>query len=223
MSEKRLDKSLGFAVCCGLLAMLAVASPGLAAGSAGAACPSAQAWAWVNANRDHLPTQAGELALYPAVQRMAIVASLDPANRSRLWREHFQRHLDRDANLTSVQRAVLADAKTLFSPAMFADRSASKALVERDLPQLLERAVDAFGPERGVALLTVIDPTPEPVLTPHCSCATSPGDTCGSKRYCDDTATCTVSERGCGPGGVYACNGQCASVEPVPVDPTTAQ
>lgn len=209
------------ALCAGLLAVVAVASPGLAAGAG--QCPSAQAWAWVKAHQGPLPTDARELALYPVAQRMAIVASLDPENRSRLWREHFDRHLNQDASLTSLQRVVLEDAKTLFSPALFSEQ-AGKSLLEHDLPRLLERAIDAFGQEKGIALLTVIDPSPSPTPepTPTCSCGTGPADTCGKNRFCDDTATCTPTRLGCGAGGAYACNGQCANNAPVP-DPTPVE
>jgi hypothetical protein len=201
-------KCLRFALGAGLLLLLAAAAPGSAAKAPAAGqCASAQAWAWVDAQHGQLPSTSEDLARYPVPQRMAILASLDAQTRSRIWREHFQRHLDRDANLTSAQRAVLEDALALFSPELFAAPAERRS--GDDLPALLERAKDAFGRTRGIALLTVIDPNPTPVpVTPNCACATSPGDTCAT--YCDDTEVCTPSRRGCGPGGVYACNGMCA-------------
>jgi hypothetical protein len=203
--------SFGLTLCAGLLSMLALAAPGLAAGHGGSStCASAQIWTWANAQRP-LPTDSRVLAQYPQEQRMDMVALLDPQNRSRLWREHFQAHLDGDKDLTSAQRAVLEDAIALFSPELFGPASdpAVKGLRERDLPALLERASDAFGHDRGIALLTVIGKSV--IISGNCKCATPPGDTCGSGRYCDDTADCTPTRLGCGPGGVYACNGMCAA------------
>jgi hypothetical protein len=209
---KRLRFDLAVFAC--LLLVFAVAEPGRAAGAG--QCATAQAWAWLDTQKGPLPGTSEELAHYPVPQRMVIVASLDAQTRSRLWREHFQGHLDHDRNLTSAQRAVLEDAVALFSPELFA-KPAARADQERfdtELPALLERAKEAFGRNRGIALLTVIDPDPTPVPTPNCACATAPGDTCST--YCDDTEDCTLSRRGCGPGGVYACNGMCAPPPPPP-------
>lgn len=201
-----------FAMAVGLF-LLVTAAPGSAAKApAGEQCASAKAWAWLDAYHGPLPSTLEELARYPVAQRMVILTSLDPQTRSRIWREHFQRHLDQDANLTSDQRAVLEDALALFSPELF---STPGDHAGNELPALLERAKKAFGRDRGIALLTVVNPggTPVPAY-PNCACATSPGDTC--KTYCDDTADCTPTRLGCGPGGVYACNGMCAPAPPPP-------
>ena len=171
---------------------------------------------WVESHRGHLPTSSEELARFPVDQRMAIVAALDPETRSRLWQEHFRFHLAKDLDLTVAQREVLEEAIQIITPELFAEDTGDPLIknhLEIELPKILNRAIELFGTDRALELMTQIGPTPKSLISdPKCKCATSPGDTCGAERYCDDTVVCTPTRTGCGPGGVYACNGMCTAL-----------
>jgi len=189
---------------CGLAAILSLASAPARAAAPQPECAAADAW--VNAHRSELPTSYEALGKYSAEYRRAIVAALDPGSQSQLWRTQFERSLAA-ADLTAEQRGILREAIELASPDFFA-----KPDLE-EISHLMVRAIQAFGAERANQIFVELGSAAPGavVVTPACPCATAPGDTCGTNKYCDDTAVCNPSSRGCGPGGVYACNGMCAN------------
>lgn len=79
-----------------------------------------------------------------------------------------------------------------------------------ETPRLVQAAAEVFGSERAGRLFLVNNAVVGgPIPAPRCQCATDPGSTCPSGTFCDDTELCGVTRSGCGPGGVYACNGMC--------------
>lgn len=208
------------------VSLLGISSVSLALPRSGGPSECAATQQWIQAHQGELPSTLRELDRYPMPQRMAIVAALKPEVRSRVWREHFKRLLVQGgAELTGAQREVLEEAMEVMTPELFAgtaDDPLVKIRLESDLPRLMERAVEAFGAPRALKTFTGVGtvPDPDPVDGVRCNCATHPGDTCGSGRYCDDTEVCTGSRTGCGPGGVYVCNGMCVNNTPDPGDPT---
>ncbi len=176
------------------------------------------AQSWLDTNRGTFPSDYEGILQYPADLRMAIVATLGADEQSHIWRQQFQRYLDDEPGLTRQQRAVLRDAIALAGPELFArggDRALRARLLGIELPHLWDRATQLFGRDKAREIFAQLGPADlfakAIACAAKCSCATPPGDTCGSGKYCDDTSSCGVTRLGCGPGGVYACNGDCAS------------
>jgi len=79
-----------------------------------------------------------------------------------------------------------------------------------EVPPLVRTAAEVFGSEKAGRIFLVNNAVVGgPIPSPQCQCGTDPGGGCPAGASCDDTELCRVTRLGCGPGGVYACNGMC--------------
>lgn len=170
-------------------------------------CQAARAW--VEANKDRLPTRYREIVDYPMVYRRAIYAELSPEARSAFWVEHLETYRAAHGPFTAAQEEVFSRARVLAGKLV--DHTPSdKPNPEAD--RLWDAAVVAFGADEAAAFLARLGPTDGQTLhsvTPQASCSCYNNNDCSSRytcRYRHDNCTFRI---GCGPVGVYLCTGHC--------------
>lgn len=82
--------------------------------------PGEAAMNWVaDRSGDELNAAAMEIDAYPVTYRRAIMARLDPATRSDVWRSKFQAYLDAHPDLNVTQRFIVEEAIALAGPDAF--------------------------------------------------------------------------------------------------------
>lgn len=82
--------------------------------------PGLAAAEWVEGlSATELTAATGRIDQYPALYRRAIMTSLTPADRARVWRDQFQAYLAAHPALTPDQREVVLRAQALITPEAF--------------------------------------------------------------------------------------------------------
>lgn len=76
--------------------------------------------AWVEEHRSALPTDYDELARLPSAYRLGVFLALPPASASALMQEHLRRSAAARPEMTEAQRAVIAEAREVFTVAWYA-------------------------------------------------------------------------------------------------------
>lgn len=167
--------------------------------------------AWLDRNREQLPTTYAAVVEKPLAYRRAIYDASPPEVRGRLWLAHFDA-FEAGQRLTSAQREVIDQAKHIVR----------NGPIEKDaLGPLATAAIAAFGKEQARALLAQLgtDDTAkaeEEVL--DCDCALGDPNWCGPTCHacCYQQLGCGCSwcccflrDSGCGSLWEYACDGWC--------------
>jgi hypothetical protein len=183
--------------------------------------------AWVEANKERLPTTYEGLSRFSVTYRRAIFGTLPADIKSRLWRQHFHVYLANHPNLAPAQIAIVREMHALASPEFFARRSDDakrngatdrlRAEDDRRLAELEERAAELFSNHELTALMAYLGPAEEerqlqdsnnPLpMGIACECSTS-SDWCASGYDCWH-ASCDVIRDACGSWWSYDCNGLC--------------
>jgi hypothetical protein len=209
-------------VCCGVLLAsqaLLVSVPTSAA--SGSSCEQLRRWA--QSYRDASPSLE-QLARFDRAHRSAIFDVVTPQVRAALWQEQLRR-LDQRIDLTLTQHALIAEARGLVTPALYAkDAEAMKAFREftprvekaftlREQKQLWFGVPYASAPQQTRLTMTLWDKLASPFVASAgnqlCECNTSSGsDECASG-VCNG-GNCSWRSSGCGFFGTSPCNGMCS-------------
>ncbi|MFY0531479.1 bacteriocin fulvocin C-related protein [Nannocystis pusilla] len=170
--------------------------------------------AWIAANEANLPVEYDDLIRFPEAYRGRISAALSPAQRTSLWRQHFQAYQDAHPELSAEQAAFIDKAAAMTSPEFFTGgRRATMAALESEAKML-------FPEDRGYGVLARLgldDPsgsinTPAPRAETQCTCATD-SDWCDSRWDCKHNANdCVEIKDACGSWNAYHCNGMCGRI-----------
>lgn len=190
------------AVCC---ALLAFTSTSLASSTPKERpCDTLRRWA---APYRGMSPALDDLAKFDRGHRLAIFNAIRPDARAALWREQLAR-FDRAPHLSDAQRALVREAITLTTPALYAgDRRTADAMAA-----VWTRARSAFDRDDRAYWLVLGAGLPGPSLATTaqdwCECNNGYGWLeCESGLCfgggCDEWL-------GCGPNGGHSCNGRCA-------------
>ncbi|MEZ0071025.1 bacteriocin fulvocin C-related protein [Planotetraspora sp. GP83] len=191
----------GVGVAAGLV--LAGKSPALAASAREVADE------WVKANAGRLPERYAEFSRYSLAYRQSIFAAVSSKVKGSLWVEHLRQYRRDHPGLTPEQsdvinRAIaLLGAESTFAPTL-GDHT------ERQIKELGEIAVAAFGRVEARALIATLGPVETPDSAEYtCECC-SYDDWCVFGDCVYRLGNCTGWPTGCGIGLIHACNGKCS-------------
>jgi len=201
--------------------------------------PDAAAAEWVQtlAPAD-LQAATAEIERYPARYRRVMMSSLTPSERADAWRAQFDRYVDSHDGLSAEARAVIEDAKSLLTPALFTP-PLGQDLRDR-IDGTFNRALEVLGNEAAKELFVNLgpaDPGSDNALPlrqrmadsvrswrvasarrTDCNCNVEI-DTCdiGPDPWlaCSELYTCDfdLSWPMCGPFWSWACTGWCKVIE----------
>jgi hypothetical protein len=119
--------------------------------------PAAAAAEWVaDRSADELRAAASSIDEYPGIYRRAIMARLDPAERSSVWQSQFQSFLDAHPELNLTQTAIVREALTLASPEAF--RPPLGQEVQARIRQVYGEAQLHLGAEAAKELFVTLGP-----------------------------------------------------------------
>jgi hypothetical protein len=210
----------GLVVCCGVLlaSQAFLVSVPTSAASGSTSCTELQRWA--QPYRDSSMTL-DQLARFDRIHRVAIFNTVSVQVRASLWQEQLRR-FDRRPDLTPEQHALIADAITVATPALYAkDAAAVEAFhaIEPRFNQLFvskehKQALQRIGDLGTVPLVsTVIDKLASQFVAqaqPLCNCFSgTPWDDCPWSGICNG-GNCFWMSSGCGGWlGQQPCNGLC--------------
>jgi hypothetical protein len=157
--------------------------------------------AWVEANKNNLPTNYDDLIAYPLVYRKAIYRASPPAVQAQFWREQFQRYRAAHTECSAEQAAVLDRALELTHTDLTAFTKADE-----------QAMIAAFGKDEARALFATLGPEPT-ILSAKladysCECSNS-SDKCSGGKKCNLGADGCTETGGCGDFWSYPCNGMC--------------
>ena len=85
--------------------------------------------AWVEEHRSALPTDYDELARLPSAYRLGVFLALPPANASALMQERLRRSVAARPEMTEAQRALIAEAREVFTVAWYAGQHDNRVAV----------------------------------------------------------------------------------------------
>lgn len=168
--------------------------------------PCAALRQWAAAYRDVSPSL-DDLARYDRSHRIAIFNAVTPAVRASLWQEQLRR-FDARPDLSATQHALIQEAATLTTPALYAREPQAVAAHE----QFWSRAQSAFTARHEKRMMFDIG-----AVAPTFNATTARGFSCNCNRAypeecdsfnCAGAAGCSMNG-GCGPGGMSVCNGMC--------------
>jgi hypothetical protein len=169
--------------------------------------------AWVEANSDRLPAEYDEFVLYSMAYRRAIFSELTPEQKSRLWREHFDRYLASHPHLTAEQVEAIQQAIALASPATYAAQAGGEEGAGEAFNQLKRDVVAAFGKDESRLLFATLGPVESRYADSNtmaviwCNCSIY-DDWCWGSCIKTSPSSCVIKP-GCGFLGFSTCNGQC--------------
>ena len=197
--------------------------------------PRVAAEKWVDSlSPDALDAASRNIENYPALYRRAIMAELEPADRSEVWRTHFSRYLTMHPNMTAEQLAVVNEAMAIATPEVF--NPPVSADVKDRVGKLFAKAVKVLGPRDAGELFVSLGP--KTLMTtsalpfsqrigdqlrswrvasasyPNCNCNVEV-DTCDLVPdpwlSCSEVYTCNFDLNWpmCGPLWCWACTGWC--------------
>ncbi len=209
-----------------LLTGMLVSSPAFLASSFGtstlsstAACDAIRRWA--ESYRGTTPSLE-DFATFDRAHRVAVFGVISSRVRAMLWQEQLDRFLTR-ADLSPAQRAVVSDARPLFTSAFYeheptalqafravwpridaAFKQADQRRVWFDLGAVVPRAQATVGLWEMLTL-----PLPAPARALSCACKTGTHEECSS---CSSTIICQPTRFGCGAMMNQGCDGVCAAL-----------
>lgn len=192
-----------------------LAAPAMASPSSGSECREAQAW--VDANRDRLPSTYDEFVTFSATYRRAIFVASDPAVRRHLWRAQLGRFREGSPGLSPSQSAALAQAERFLGTLSYDPRTLSTDRAAAD--DLRQVMIGAFGRHEAARLIARLGPEDpaRPVAGDRTTALPTPGCECNAySDWCNDSSCiivyprdCVYSDLGCGTGWLWSCNGMC--------------
>jgi hypothetical protein len=207
--------SLAFVVCGLLLASQAFVVSAPRSPASDTHCSSLRAWGHAFENTSLTLDQ---IARFDRPHRLAIFNAVTPSVRASLWREQLRR-FESQPDLTAAQRALVAEGRTLISPALYEREPAAMAAYQRFWTRASEsfmsfdqrRAWGDLGSMAGAkaaAVPVVGAKPPNKSSADWCQCSTSTGafDCFGAACF---SADCQ-GFAGCGSSGSAWCNGVCA-------------
>lgn len=119
--------------------------------------PRVAAENWVDSlSPDALHAASRNIQNYPALYRRAIMADLEPVDRSDVWRAHFNRYLTTHPNLTAEQRTVVNEAIAIATPDVFAPPVSAE--VRDRVGKLFAKATKVLGPADAGELFVSLGP-----------------------------------------------------------------
>jgi hypothetical protein len=115
---------------------------------------------WIAQHRGSLPSTYDDILRFPAECRKLLFNEQPPAVQSALWRTQLTRYREQHPALTAEQSAVLGRAIELLSPSVFAVPTGApeRSRADRQLRDLEQQAIKAFGVEETRALLAQLGP-----------------------------------------------------------------
>jgi hypothetical protein len=186
--------------------------------TSGSSCAELRVWA--QPYQGTAPTL-DEMARFDRPHRKAIFNAISPAARAALWQDQLQRAGSRP-DLSAAQRALIAEGRTLITPALYEHDQASMdahqqfwarasqafTSVEDKRVWLELGSVVASAPASTSAWDTLTAPFRAQANTADCNCSTSNANfDCGIGVKCT-SGGCT-NWQGCGPSWTAECNGSC--------------
>ncbi|RKT55699.1 bacteriocin fulvocin C-related protein [Saccharothrix australiensis] len=178
-------------------------------------CGAAQAW--VQANKERLPTDYDSIVEHSMVYRRAIFAALPAESKAQFWRNHLRQYRQDRPELSTGQHAVLDHALSLLDREDLYAAPTPGADVSRELDSLKNAAVREFGRDEARSIVATLGP-PEQVSPaaepadekkPLCTCSIR-DDWCTGGTSCRNTGQYECdAQPGCGTLGAYTCTGQC--------------
>jgi len=168
--------------------------------------------AWVQENKDHLPTQYDDFVKYPAHIRRAMFVELSADNKVQLWKTQVKHYVAVHPNMTAEQQRVIGALNALNASVYDAHVNAADA---QGLKDLENNAIAAFGKNEVRTLFATMGPSSSPdaaesrpASTFYCACSEA-SDYCGSGSNCSPLTACTPKPTGCGFLYTYGCDGFC--------------
>lgn len=172
-------------------------------------CSSLRRWAHAFENTSLTLEQ---IARFDRPHRLAIFSAVTPSVRASLWQEQLRR-FESQSELTSAQRALVTEARTLVTPALYERQPAAMAAYQNFWSRASESFVSfdqrrAWGDLGSVAGAKPIEARPPKKASgDSCQCSTATGGfDCGG-------VACFGADcqgfAGCGPNGSGWCNGFC--------------
>jgi hypothetical protein len=171
-------------------------------------CSSLRKWAHAFENTTLTLDQ---IARFDRPHRLAIFGAVSPSVRASLWREQLRR-FEAQPDLTAAQRALIAEGRTLVTPALYEREAAAMHAYQ----QFWTRASEAFGSTEQrrnwsdlgsvAGAVSMAAKPPRTKSAEGCQCSNAHGlFDCGGSCY---VAGCDPYP-GCGPSGSAWCNGYC--------------
>jgi hypothetical protein len=201
--------SSAFVVCGLLLASQAFVVSAPRSSASDTHCSSLRRWAHAFENTSLTLDQ---IARFDRPHRLALFTAMTPSVRASLWQEQLRR-FESQPDLTAAQRELVAEGRTLITPALYERQPAAMAAYQ----QFWSRAAGSFvsfdqrrawadlGSMAGAASPAAVrPPTKTNADGCYCSIATPLWD-CGGPCY----VTGCQEMGGCGPSGTNWCNGTC--------------
>ena len=151
-----------------------------------------------------------QIARFDRPHRLAIFSAVTPSVRASLWQEQLRR-FEAQPDLTAAQRALVAEGRTLVTPALYERQPAAMAAYQMFWSRA-ETSFVSFDQRRAWADLgSMAGAAPAAARPPKklgaewCQCSTSSTVDCGGPCY---GGTCEPYS-GCGSSGTSWCNGLC--------------
>lgn len=200
--------SLALVVCGLLLASQAFVVSAPRSSASDTHCSSLRAWAHAF---EKSSLTLDQIARFDRPHRLAIFSAVSPSVRASLWREQLRR-FEAQSDLTTTQRALVAEGRTLITPALYEREPAATAAYQKFWSKASESFVSfeqrrAWGDLGSLAGAEAAAARPPKKLgADWCQCGTSSAAVdCGGPCY---GGGC-VEFSGCGSSGTNWCNGFC--------------
>ncbi len=214
--------TMALAIGCGVLlaSQALLVSVPMSASTAGSSCVELKRWA--ESYKGTAPTLE-QLAHYDRAHRVAIFNAVSPQVRATLWQEQLRR-FDQRTDLTVTQHQLVAEARAIVTPALYAH----EPVVNQAYNDLTPRIKATFASREHRLYLTNVAFTgtrPQPqtptllgkLMNPFvanaaaegsCECSTANGPAECWSGVC--VGVSCFETLGCGPFGNWTCNGMCS-------------
>lgn len=201
-------KLLGVGVV-SLILIGAMAAVPLETGKAGDVSECVAAAAWLEENRDNLPTTYDEVSTFSPFYRKVILANLPTTTRVAMWHEHLSRFVESN-ELTAAQKDFVREVDYRL------EWHLSEARTDEEHYEAAREARAVLGEELARQAFFVLGPTDENALVGEaCSCHISNEQIvaeCPNGYACAvDGDSCDLIEDRCGFLGTQDCSGECLS------------
>jgi hypothetical protein len=200
--------SLALVVCGLVLASQAFVVSAPRSSASDTHCTSLRAWAHAF---ERTSLTLDQIARFDRPHRLALFSAMTPSVRASLWQEQLRR-FESQSDLTATQRALVAEGRTLVTPALYERQPAAMAAYQMFWTRASESFVSfdqrrAWGDIGSMAGAEAAAARPPKKLGAEwCQCSTASGGfDCGGPCYggnCEPFG-------GCGSSGTNWCNGFC--------------
>ena len=180
---------------------------------------NAEALKWVSENRHVLPQHLPEFLEFSAKYRQAIHAELPAQVRVNMWRAHLASYI-RSGSLTSRQNNVLQELSMRLPQLVGATKPSTvrgtqeglalQKLIETEFSRAQARDLFFIGTMRPPQEFGFASSSGFGAAFVDCDCSIDfTFEFCGPGGACSFFAICSGSEQGCGPFGLWPCDGRC--------------